>query len=57
LSILLAEQNAAMALGVASRAYVLASGRIAAEGSPDALRDTPIIKQLYFGTAAANITS
>jgi branched-chain amino acid transport system ATP-binding protein len=52
LPILLAEQNAAMALTVASRAYVLASGRIAAEGSPDALRDTPIIKQLYFGAAA-----
>jgi branched-chain amino acid transport system ATP-binding protein len=52
LPILLAEQNAAMALGVASRAYVLASGRISAEGSPDALRDTPIIKQLYFGAAA-----
>ena len=35
MTILLAEQNAAMALEVASRAYVLAAGRIAAEGSPD----------------------
>ena len=32
LAILLAEQNAAMALAVAHRAYVLTSGRIAAEG-------------------------
>jgi branched-chain amino acid transport system ATP-binding protein len=57
LPILLAEQNAAMALGVADRAYVLASGRIAAEGSPAALRDTPIIKQLYFGAAATKSQS
>jgi ABC-type branched-subunit amino acid transport system ATPase component len=42
-----------MALGAASRAYVLASGRIAAEGTPTLLRDTPVIQQLYFGAAAA----
>jgi branched-chain amino acid transport system ATP-binding protein len=53
LAILLAEQNAAMALSVANRAYVLASGRIAAEGTPSSLRDTPVIQQLYFGAAAA----
>jgi len=52
LPILLAEQNAAMALGVANRAYVLASGRIAAEGTPASLRDTPVIRQLYFGATA-----
>lgn len=55
LPILLAEQNAAMALGVANRAYVLASGRIAAEGTPASLRDTPVIQQLYFGALAAKI--
>jgi len=53
LAVLLAEQNAAMALGVADRAYVLASGRIAAEGTPASLRDTPVIQQLYFGAMAA----
>jgi branched-chain amino acid transport system ATP-binding protein len=53
LPILLAEQNAAMALGVADRAYVLASGRIAAEGTPASLRDRPVIQQLYFGAMAA----
>jgi branched-chain amino acid transport system ATP-binding protein len=47
--ILLAEQNAAMALEIADRAYVLASGRILAQGTPAALRDTPLIQQLYFG--------
>jgi branched-chain amino acid transport system ATP-binding protein len=50
--IMIAEQNAAMALSVASRAYVLASGRIAAEGTPASLRDTPVIQQLYFGSKA-----
>lgn len=49
LSILLAEQNAVMALGVATRAYILTSGRIAAEGTPDQLRETAFIQQLYFG--------
>jgi len=53
LPILLAEQNAAMALGVANRAYVLVSGCIAAEGTPASLRDTPVIQQLYFGATAA----
>jgi branched-chain amino acid transport system ATP-binding protein len=51
--ILLAEQNAAMALDVANRAYVLASGRIAAEGTPASLRDTSLIQQLYFGATGA----
>jgi branched-chain amino acid transport system ATP-binding protein len=51
LAILLAEQNAAVALAVAQRAYVLNSGRIAAEGSPEALRNTPAFQQLYFGAA------
>jgi len=53
LPILLAEQNAAMALGVADRAYVLASGRIAAEGTPASLRDSPVIQQLYFGATTS----
>ena len=49
LAILLAEQNAAVALAVAHRAYVITSGRITAEGSPEALRSTPVFQQLYFG--------
>ena len=57
MTILLAEQNAAMALDVASRAYVLAAGAIAAEGTPEQLKGSPIVEQLYFGaapTVAAN---
>ena len=53
MTILLAEQNAAMALDVASRAYVLAAGAIAAEGTPDQLKSSPIVEQLYFGAVAA----
>jgi hypothetical protein len=42
-----------MALNVAERAYVLASGRVAADGTPPSLRDTPVIQQVYFGTTPA----
>jgi branched-chain amino acid transport system ATP-binding protein len=51
MTILLAEQNAAMALDVASRAYVLAAGAISAEGTPEQLKGSPIVEQLYFGAA------
>jgi branched-chain amino acid transport system ATP-binding protein len=53
MTILLAEQNAAMALEVASRAYVLTSGVISAHGTSAELRATPVIQQLYFGAPAA----
>jgi branched-chain amino acid transport system ATP-binding protein len=53
MTILLAEQNAAMALDVASRAYVLAAGAISAEGTPEALKASAIVEQLYFGAAPA----
>jgi branched-chain amino acid transport system ATP-binding protein len=49
MTILLAEQNAAMALEVASRAYVLAAGAISAQGTPAQLKASPIVEQLYFG--------
>jgi branched-chain amino acid transport system ATP-binding protein len=53
MTILLAEQNAAMALDVASRAYVLAAGAISAAGTPEQLKSSPIVEQLYFGAAPA----
>jgi branched-chain amino acid transport system ATP-binding protein len=53
MTILLAEQNAAMALDVASRAYVLAAGAIAAEGTPEELKASPVVEQLYFGAVPA----
>jgi branched-chain amino acid transport system ATP-binding protein len=53
MTILLAEQNAAMALEVANRAYVLAAGAISAQGTPEQLKESPVVAQLYFGAEAA----
>ncbi len=50
MTILLAEQNVAIALDCASRAYVLESGKISLEGRSDELRQTDAIKSLYLGT-------
>jgi branched-chain amino acid transport system ATP-binding protein len=49
IAVLLAEQNAAMALSCCSRAYVLESGRISLEGDADRLRRSEAIKRLYLG--------
>jgi len=49
ITILLAEQNAAMALAVADRAYVLESGRISLEGEAAALKETAEVRRLYLG--------
>lgn len=49
MTILLAEQNAAMALEVATRAYVLSAGQISAQGTPEELKSSPVVEQLYFG--------
>jgi branched-chain amino acid transport system ATP-binding protein len=50
-SILLVEQNAAMALSVASRAYVLETGRVVLEGPAQAVRENPDVKKAYLGEA------
>ena len=49
MTILLAEQNAAMALAVAHRAYVLESGRISLEGPAAALLESAEVRKLYLG--------
>jgi branched-chain amino acid transport system ATP-binding protein len=48
-AVLLVEQNVAMALELATRAYVLEEGRIAAEGSPAGLLAAPHIRRAYLG--------
>ncbi len=48
-TILLVEQNALMALGVADRAYVLQSGYITEGSDAQALRDDPKIIEAYLG--------
>ncbi len=51
-SILLVEQNAHKALGVASRGYVLENGRIAAQGKAQDLASDGRIREAYLGGAA-----
>src|SRR5437773_726624 len=48
-AVLLVEQNVAMALDIASRAYVLEEGRIVAEGAPGELTSQPHIRRAYLG--------
>jgi len=48
-AVLLVEQNVAMALDLATRAYVLEEGRIAAEGAPAELTSQPHIRRAYLG--------
>lgn len=50
-TILLVEQNANMALQVASRGYVLETGTVALEGSAKELREDPKVKSVYLGEA------
>jgi branched-chain amino acid transport system ATP-binding protein len=49
MAVLLVEQNVAMALEIAARAYVLEEGRVAAEGSPRELLAAPHIRRAYLG--------
>ena len=48
-SILLVEQNAAMALSIANRAYVLETGTVALEGPAQELLENPLVKTAYLG--------
>ena len=48
-AVLLVEQNVAMALELARRAYVLEEGRIVAEGAPQVLGSQPHIRRAYLG--------
>jgi branched-chain amino acid transport system ATP-binding protein len=48
-AVLLVEQNVALALGLASRAYVLEEGMIVACDTPEALRQQPHIRRAYLG--------
>src|SRR5690606_4036157 len=49
-SLLLVEQNAAMALELADRAYVLETGRIVLEGTGAELLASPEVRRAYLGT-------
>ena len=52
-TVLLAEQNANMALGVAGYGYILDNGRVGLEGTAAALRGNPAVRESYLGLSRA----
>ena len=50
-AVLLVEQNVAMALESADRAYLLEEGRIIAQGTPDSVFNHPDLRRAYLGIA------
>jgi branched-chain amino acid transport system ATP-binding protein len=51
-TVLLVEQNAKMALNIATRGYVIETGNITMEGKASDLADDPKVRQAYLGGAA-----
>ena len=51
ITILLVEQNAAVALSIADRGYVLENGRVVLDGDAARLRNHPDIQEFYLGGA------
>jgi branched-chain amino acid transport system ATP-binding protein len=49
LTVLLVEQNAALALDIADHGYVMENGRIVLEGPAESLRENSDIKEFYLG--------
>jgi branched-chain amino acid transport system ATP-binding protein len=53
LTVLLVEQNAQLALGVASYGYVMENGRIVLDGPSDKLRSNADVQEFYLGFGSA----
>jgi branched-chain amino acid transport system ATP-binding protein len=53
-SILLVEQNAAVALDIADYGYILENGRIVLDGTSEELRANPDIQEFYLGLGAGS---
>ncbi|MDQ0391508.1 ABC transporter ATP-binding protein [Labrys monachus] len=51
-SVLLVEQNAGLALSVATRGYLMQTGQIVTSGPIEELRDMSLMRELYLGGAA-----
>jgi len=49
MGVLLVEQNAHLALAVASRAYLMEEGRLVREGNAESLRTDPQVRRAYLG--------
>ena len=52
MAILLVEQNARAALGIADYSYVMENGRIVLEGLAERLRDNEDVREFYMGLSA-----
>jgi branched-chain amino acid transport system ATP-binding protein len=48
-TVLLVEQNALMALGIANRGYVLQTGQIVLSGPAEQLKQDPMVRKAYLG--------
>lgn len=48
-TILLVEQNANVALGIAHRAYIMEGGRVVMDGPAEQLRNSPAVREFYLG--------
>jgi len=48
-SVLLIEQNAAMALSIADHGYIMENGNIVLEGEAATLRNDPTVQEFYLG--------
>jgi branched-chain amino acid transport system ATP-binding protein len=55
-TILLVEQNAKMALGIAHFGYIMESGRIVLEGTAQALQENEDVKELYLGIGGESVS-
>jgi len=55
-TILLIEQNARMALGIADFGYIMESGRIVLEGTPEQLQQNEDVQELYLGVGAEAVS-
>ena len=55
MAVLLVEQNVALALEIATRAYVLEEGRIVIEGDRDTLLADPALRRAYLGVPGAEM--
>jgi branched-chain amino acid transport system ATP-binding protein len=49
-SILLVEQNARMALGIASHAYIMENGKVVLDGPAEKLREDRDVQEFYLGS-------
>ncbi|MBY3157462.1 ABC transporter ATP-binding protein [Rhizobium laguerreae] len=54
-SVLLVEQNAGLALSVATRGYLMQNGRIATSGPISDLKDMSLMRELYLGGVAEQV--